>query len=208
MLNGNFLSESGMIVYRDLSGEKNLWMKIFLRGSGIINVTAKKAGGDTEPLLWGKFTLRKKQRSSNYFVEDFEVVDDMLKIRQRKDSLFMVFRWLKLVIKFLAPYQPDDELLANLYWSMKLLSEPVVPVEAASWKFLWRWISSWGLAPDLVDFHASQNFNHDEIVLLAQISMLSANDVIKLFSGKLSPNIRENSFKIASSLAEKFLIQK
>lgn len=208
MLDGNFFSASGVILYRDLSGERNLWLKLFLKEVGIVNVTAKKAGGDTEPLLWGKFQLKKKRRSTNYFVEDFEVFDDMLALRQREDSLFTAVKWLKLVMKFLTAGQPDDELLANLYWSMKLLARPQIPAEVSDWKFLWRWLESWGLAPDLVNFYRTQNFNHDETVLLAQISLLNVNDIIKLFAGGVSRNIRKNSFKIAAREAEKFLIEK
>jgi hypothetical protein len=42
---------------------------------------------------------------------------------------------------------PSDALLANLYWSMKLLGR--VPPEVADWRFLWRWLKGWGLAPQL-----------------------------------------------------------
>ncbi|MBR6900447.1 MAG: hypothetical protein IKN30_00095, partial [Synergistaceae bacterium] len=123
-------------------------------------------------------------------------------------SLFTAVKWLKLVMKFLTAGQPDDELLANLYWSMKLLARPQIPAEVSDWKFLWRWLESWGLAPDLVNFYRTQNFNHDETVLLAQISLLNVNDIIKLFAGGVSRNIRKNSFKIAAREAEKFLIEK
>lgn len=211
MLNGGivpFFNSSGVILYRDFSGEKNLWLKLFLKEAGLVNVTAKNSSGDCEPFLWGKFRLKKKHKTVNYFIEDFEVFDDMLALRGRKDTMFTAIKWIKLIMKFLAAGQPDDNLLANLYWSMKLLEQPHVPVEVSSWKFLWRWLESWGLAPDLVNFYTSQKFNHDEVVLLAQISLLNVKGVIDLFSEKISPNVREHSFKIAASLAEKFLIEK
>ena len=208
MLEGNFLKASGVVLYRDVSGEKNLWLKLFLKEFGIVNVTARHSNGDTEPFIWGKFGLRKKKNSVNYYIDDIEVADDMLLIRKSRNSILTAVKWTRKIIKFLTSEQADDDLLANLYWSMKLLEEPRVPVEASSWKFLWRWLESWGLAPDLVNFYSSQRFNHDEIVLLTQISLLNVKGVINLFSNKLNPNIRENSFKIAAELAEKFLIEK
>ena len=208
MLEGNFLKASGVILYRDLSGEKKLWLKLFLKNFGIVNVTAKKSNGDTEPFMWGKFELRKKKNSSNYYIEDFEAADDMLPMRKRRDAIFTALKWTKAITKHLEQSQADNALLANLYWSMKLLEEPVVPVEASNWKFLWRWLESWGLAPDLVNFYTLQNFNHDEIVLLTQLSLLNFRGVAELFERKINPNVRENSLKIAAELAEKFLMEK
>ena len=208
MLEGNFLKASGVVLYRDVSGEKNLWLKLFLKEFGIVNVTARHSNGDTEPFIWGKFGLRKKKNSVNYYIDDIEVADDMLLIRKSRNSILTAVKWTRKIIKFLTSEQADDDLLANLYWSMKLLEEPRVPIEVSNWKFLWRWLESWGLAPDLVNFYSSQRFNHDEIVLLTQISLLNVKGVINLFSNKLNPNIRENSFKIAAELAEKFLIEK
>ena len=113
-----------------------------------------------------------------------------------------------MIMKRLDNDQPDDDLLADLYWSMKLLEDDKVPPEVSDWKFLWRWLEIWGLAPELADFYAQNNFNHDEIVLLTQISLLNTKGVGNLFSKNLSPNIRKNSFNIAAELAEKFLIEK
>ena len=208
MLEGNFLKVTGVIFHREISGEKNLWLKLFLKDYGIVNVTARRADGSTEPFIWGKFELRKKSKSVNYYVDSIEIADDVLKIRKSRASVLTVLKWTKLISKFLTQNQADNDLLANLYWSMKLLEEPRVPCEIANWKFLWRWLESWGLAPNLVDFYSSKNFNHDEIVLLTQISLLSVKDIIKLFSNKINLKIRENSFKIASDLAEQFLSEK
>ncbi|MBR2208876.1 MAG: hypothetical protein IJ859_08750 [Synergistaceae bacterium] len=208
MLEGNFLKASGVILYREISGEKNLWLKLFLKEFGLVNVTARRSNGDTEPFIWGKFELKKKKNSVNYYVNEIEVFDDMLPIRERREAILTTLQWTRLIKKFLTTEQADDDLLANLYWSMKLLEEPRVPIEVSNWKFLWRWLESWGLAPDLVNFYSSQKFNHDEIILLTQISLLNVKGVIDLFSKKLNPNIRENSLKIAAKLAEKFLIEK
>lgn len=208
MLDGDFFTASGVILRRDLSGEKGMWLKLFLKDAGIVNVTAKKTSGDSEPLLWGKFNLKKKRKTTNYLIDDVEVVDDMLRLRTRREALLMAFRWGGMVAKFLEPGQPDDDLLANLYWSMKLLGEPRVPVGVVNWKFLWRWLEGWGLAPDLVEFYTEQHFKHDEVVLLAKLSMLNANGIWKMFASGRGSNVRERSFKAAASLAEKFLNEK
>ena len=208
MLTGDFVSASGVILYRDLSGEKNLWLKLFLKGFGAVNVTAKKSSGDTEPFVWGKFGLKKKKNSVNYYIDEFETADDMLSLRRSRATFLTALKWTKMIMTRLDDGQPDDDLLADLYWSMKLLEDVHVPAEVSDWKFLWRWLESWGLAPDLADFYAQNNFNHDEIVLLTQISLLNTKGVVNLFSKNLSPNIRKNSFNIAAELAEKFLIEK
>ena len=208
MLAGDFVRASGVVLYRDLSGEKKLWLKLFLKGFGTVNVTAKKSSGDTEPFIWGKFGLKKKKNSVNYYIEEFETSDDMLSLRRRRESFLTALKWTKMIMKRLDNGQPDDDLLADLYWSMKLLEDDRVPAEVSGWKFLWRWLESWGLAPELADFYAANNFNHDEIVLLTQISLLNTKGVGNLFSKNLSPNIRGNSFMAAAELAEKFLIEK
>mgnify|MGYP003571566888 CR=1 FL=1 len=208
MLEGNFLKISGVILHREISGEKNLWLKLFLKDFGIVNVTTRHADGSTEPFIWGKFELKKKSKSVNYYAEHIEITDDFFKIRKSPDSILTVLKWIKLIPKFLTLDQADNLLLANLYWSMKLLEAPQIPFDIADWKFLWHWLEIWGLAPDLVNFYSSQKFNHDEILLMTQISLLSVKDIIKLFSQKINLKIRENAFKIASKLAEKFLTEK
>ena len=208
MLEGDFLVASGVILHREISGEKKLWLKLFLKDFGIININSRRSLGDSEPLTWGKFSLVKKKKSVNYSINDIEIADDMLSLRTRRDSIVTALKWMKIISKFLTPEQPDNDLLANLYWSMNLLKDSRVPADAADWKFLWRWLENWGIAPDLVNFYTLQNFNHDEIILLTQISLLNVKDIIKLFAGNLNANIRENSFKIAAGLAEKFLMEK
>ncbi|MBR0233586.1 MAG: hypothetical protein IJQ47_06025 [Synergistaceae bacterium] len=204
----SFLMTKGVILYREISGESNLWVKLFLHEIGIVNVTARKPTGDTEPLIWGRFSLKKKQKGKNYFIDDTEIVDDMFNIRKKKDTIATAFNWTKLLIKYLAPEQPDDELIVIFYWNMKLLCENIVPPEASNWRFLWQWLKIWGIAPDLKDLLTRMNFNHDEILLLNQIASLNINKVIDLFSKPLNYNIRENAFKIASKIAVKFLDEK
>ena len=204
----NFVTASGITLSRKILGENSLRVTLFLKDIGLITLGSKNFGGDSEPFVWGKFKLQKHKRVRSYFVYDIEVFDDMLKLRQRKESLLAVIRWTKLLMKSLTPEQPDNALLANLYWSMKLLCVPYVPTEATDWRFIWQWIDSWGLAPDMLNLYADKRFNAEELSLLAQIIILNTRGVIDLFAKPINGNIRENIFKIASKIALTFLNEK
>ena len=203
--NKTFINASGVILSRKISGENSMWITLFLREKGIIETSSKFSGGDNEPLVWGNFVLRKKIKSKNYFIDDIEIFDDMLSLRKRKDTIMTAMKWTKTITKYLIREQPDDDLLTNLYWSMKLLSEPKVPSDASDWRFIWRWLQEWGLAPDFVSFYTSMKFNADEIHFLSQIAQNDTKGVIDLFSKPLNNKIRENIFKIAAKITVKFL---
>ena len=204
----NFTTVSGVTLVRNILGERNLRVTLFLKDIGIISIGSKNFGGDSEPFLWGQFRLQKNRLVRTYFVYDIEVFDDMLQIRYKKERMIAVLKWSRLILKYLAPEQPDNDLLANLYWSMKLLCAPNVPYDAADWRFIWKWIESWGLAPDVVNLYSNKNFNKDELSLLVQILLLNTKGVMELFTKPLSTNIRENVFKVASKIALTFLNEK
>ena len=203
-----YLTGSGTLLARDVSGYTNFWVKLFLKDVGIIYTTAPRASGETEPFIWGHFYLKKKSKGKGYYIFDTEILDDMFFIRKSKQTILTSFKWTNAILKYLLPEHPDNNLLANLYWSMKLLSAKHIPIEAIDWRFTWKWLEGWGLAPDLVSFHSSKNFNRAEIILLTQISMLNVQGVMELFTKPLDKEIRENVFKVASRLAEGFLIEK
>ena len=210
-----YIKAVGVNLSRKEYGEDTLWIKIFLRGYGIITGTAPSFGsrrghfgGETEPFVWGEFTLKKKQKSPNYFIEDVDIKDDMLDIRWGRSPIVSAFKLSELVLKYLMPGQPDDVLLANLYWNMKLLTCRNIPVEVAEWRFVWSWLEEWGLAPDLVDFHRYRKFSDDEIVLLTKLSRLNYEGVRRLFSMPIGLDIRENALKIAVKRAIEFLDEK
>ena len=208
MFNGeDFTTAKGVTLSREISGENNLWVRLFLQGEGVVSLSSKNFKGDSEPFIWAIYNFRKNSKNAKYFVSDIDVKDDMLALRRSRETILTAFSWAKLLAKFMPHEQPDDELLGNLYWNMKLLSQPSVPYYVPAWRFIWQWIEQWGLAPDIVDFHASNNFNDDEISLLVQTSSLNAKGVIKLFNSPININIRENSFIIAAKLAAKFLRQ-
>lgn len=149
------LSGTGVVLARARVGEAGLWLTLFLRGEGLLRASAPGAesgsvrfGGGTEPFVWGTFQLH-KGRGGSLYLSGVDIADDMLPLRKRPEALYMAVRWSRLVKRFLPFEYPADDLLANLYWNMRLLSSPQVPPAAAEWRFLWRWLKEWGLAPDL-----------------------------------------------------------
>ncbi|MBQ3586052.1 MAG: hypothetical protein II964_04975 [Synergistaceae bacterium] len=208
MFNGeDFITAKGVTLSREISGENNLWVRLFLQGEGVVSLSSKNFKGDSEPFIWAIYSFRKKSRSAKYFVSDIDVKDDMLAVRRSRETLLTAMKWSNLLAKYMPHEQPDDNLLTYLYWNMKLLATPSVPYYVPDWRFLWQWIMLWGLAPDIAEFHASKNFSNDEIRLLVQTLNLNAKGVIKLFTAPININIRENIFIIAARLAVKFLRQ-
>lgn len=149
------LKASGVVLARSQMGEGGLRLTLFLKGQGVLWASAPGAergrvrfGGGTEPFVWGAFQLH-RGRGGGLYLNGVDVADDMLGLRRRPEGLLMAVSWSKLLSRRLMPEHPDDGLLAALYWNMKLLADPNVPPEAAGWRFLWHWLSSWGLIPDL-----------------------------------------------------------
>ena len=155
MTQQGLLKASGVVLARSQMGEGGLWLTLFLKGQGLLRASAPGAergrvrfGGGTEPFVWGAFHLH-RGRGGGLYLSGVDVADDMLPLRRRPEALLVAVGWSKLLTRRLMPGHPDDGLLANLYWNMRLLCVPHVPPEAAEWRFLWRWLAEWGLAPDM-----------------------------------------------------------
>ena len=208
MFNGeDFITAKGVTLSRELSSENKLWVRLFLQGEGVVSLSSKNFKGDSEPFIWAVYSIRKNSLNSKYFVYEIDVKDDMLTLRQSRETLSTVLNWTKLIIKYTPHEQPDDDLLSILYWNMKLLASPSVPYHAADWRFLWQWLEHWGLAPDIVNFFSSNKFTNKEITLLIQVLNLNVKGVIELFNSQLNASIRENIFKVAARLSSNFLRQ-
>ena len=207
-INESYIMTSGVILSRTLYGENTYYLTLFLKQYGLMNVTsiAHLYAGDKEPLTWAVFKLRKKTRSRNYYVEDTDIKEDMLNIRKSKGQILTALSWCKLLIKYLDLLQPDDELLNNLFWSMKLLCDVSVPPEASNWRFLWRWLNLWGLAPDIDSFLMPKRFTRDEIMLLSFVADSNTKTVSEFF--KIHSNITGNFFRKAYDLSVKLLNEK
>ena len=202
--NEEFVTAKGVILSREPQGENHLWTTLFLENYGIVSLSSKNFKGDSEPFVWGYFDFKRKSRSTNYYLCESDIKDTMLNIRRGREPIVTAMNWTKYLKRYLMPEYPDNELMNTLYGCMKLLTRPFIPVDAAEWRFLRRWLEEWGLAPELEAFHASNGFKKEEISLLAKTSALSETELIALFTGTINPNIRENIFKVASKLAKKF----
>ena len=204
----DFVTTSGVILARTISGESGLRVTLFLRDIGLIAMSSANFGGDSEPYVWARFNLKKNKRVRSYRVHDIDVQDGMFRLRDRRESMLTVISWAKLLLKYVEFEQPDNELLTILYWNMKLLCVDCVPPEAINWRFVWQWLTTWGLAPELLELYAAKNFNADELSLLAQLILLTPNEIPKLLSQPLSKKLRRNVFNIATKIALTYLNEK
>ncbi len=145
-------NNSGVVLSRSRSGESSLKLTLFLKNRGIIYTLAPgavggrtKFGGGTEPFVWGVFNLR-QGKNNGFYLTDVDIADDMIGLRRRPEALFIAIKWGRLITRYLISENPDDELLANLYWNMRILCCENIPVDIADWRFIWRWLMLWGLS--------------------------------------------------------------
>lgn len=146
-------SSSGVILRRSIHGEGNIGIYVFLKRMGPMWINAPgsargrvRFGGATEPMTWGVFHIYKGPRSC--YLKSVEVKNDLWSIRKNHILLKTCLKWLKLLSGNLLEAHPDDKLLGILYWSFELLQKEAEP-EMVNWRFLWRWLNLWGIAPDL-----------------------------------------------------------
>ena len=133
-----------------------MFLDLFLKGFGRLPVYARgggrgsiRFGGTVEPLVWGEFKLYKSGKGGCLILRSVEVKYDSfaLKLRNSREVLLTAFNWIKMLIIYLEESRADDKVLSCFYWGLKLLEEGV-PVEIADWRFVWRWLNIWGLAPE------------------------------------------------------------
>ena len=212
-MDSGFQSASGVVLSRRIVGEGDLLLTLFLKGMGLTFVSARGAatgkvrfGGGTEPLVWGSFSLYRSRGGDEgkKYLKGVDVADDMLKLRSRADALFAAVRWAKLLKRHLMDDHPADDILANFYWNMKLMSDGEIPVEAAEWRFLWRWLKTWGLAPDLSLFVDGSEV---ELQLLRHFAVAKASDLkaSALNAPKKMDQRHKRLFENAARRAEGFL---
>jgi len=147
-------SAAGTVLRRKISADGDMVLDLFLKGFGRLPVYARgggrgsvRFGGATEPLIWGDFEIYKSGKGGRLILRSIDVKYDALKLRASKDVIFTAINWIKMLIMYLEEGRADDKVLTCFYWGLKLLEEGV-PVEIADWRFVWRWLNIWGLAPD------------------------------------------------------------
>ncbi|HPI97648.1 MAG TPA: DNA repair protein RecO C-terminal domain-containing protein [Synergistales bacterium] len=150
-LRQGYYSASGIITKRTISPKGDIFLNLFLKGFGIIWVIAPgsakgkvRFGGALEPSTWGVFTLYKGP--TNFYLKTVEVKVDSWELRHRPRGLKTYFSLLQLINSLLPQGHPDDELLVHLFWARDLLIRDC-HMELVEWRFLWRWLKVWGLAP-------------------------------------------------------------
>ena len=205
-----FESASGVVLNRRVTGEGDLNITLFLKKLGVVYVSAKGAasgkvrfGGATEPLIWGAFALyRPRDESGRLYLKSVDVADDMLALRSRPEAIFVAARWSKLLMRRLMEGHAADDLLANLYWSMKLLCGNL-PVEVAEWRFMWRWLKAWGLAPDIFECASGTS---SELDLLRFVSTAKTPELESFVPREVLVS-KKRLFADASRRAETFLVE-
>ena len=211
-INININSE-GIVLSLNSYGDKNIYAGLFLMDYGRVKASLqhyspqkKNTSRELQQFSWANFDIVQNKRTRNYYIRDLNIISDSSRINMNRETLYTALRWSEIVKKYLIPKQADNDLLINLRDNLKLLENSnTVPVYAAEFRFIWLWLEEWGLAPDLINFYTSRNFNNDEIILLTQIQGLDSENVIKLFSYHVSKKIRKNALKIAINLALNFL---
>jgi len=205
-----FESASGVVLNRRVTGEGDLNITLFLKKLGIAYASAKGAaggkvrfGGAIEPMVWSAFALyRPKDDGGRLYLKSVDIADDMLPLRSRPEAIFAAARWFRLLMRRLMAGYVDDGLLANLYWSMKLLCGNL-PVEVVEWRFMWRWLKAWGLAPDISECAKG---TPSELELLLFVSAARAEDIESAIPREILES-KKRLFFDASRRAEAFLTE-
>lgn len=145
------LKLSGVVLRRDVSAEGNVSLYLFLKETGPVWVSAPGAsrgrirfGGAIEPLVWATFNLYKGTK--RFYLKSADVKEDFWSLRKDPEKIRRLLEWDGLLCEHLVPGLPCDEVLALFYWSGVLLKDGVHPL-AAEWRFLWKWLYNWGIAP-------------------------------------------------------------
>jgi DNA repair protein RecO (recombination protein O) len=148
------IKERGVVLRRVDTPEGNRRVYLFLARYGPVWASAPGAargkarfGGSTEPMVWGIMHLYRGP--NRFYLRDVDVRKDFWSLRNQPRKMRRAIEWIRTVSTTLLPMHPGDELLPLLYWSLCSLEEESVPGVIVEWRFLWRWLRLWGLAPDL-----------------------------------------------------------
>lgn len=147
------IKRTGVVLRRGNYMEGDIAALLFLKSGGTNWVYVPGAskgsmrfGGALEPFVWGHYQLYQSKRKT--YLKEIEVTEDFWALRRHPRAVIQAVRWAKMLERHLIPGYPYDDLLALFYWALKALSEGVAP-ELLDARFLWRWLLSWGIAPDL-----------------------------------------------------------
>jgi DNA repair protein RecO (recombination protein O) len=149
-----FIKRTGVVLKRGNYMEGDAAVLLFLKDTGTTWVYVPGAlrgsnrfGGALEPFVWGRYQLYQSKRRT--YLKEIEVEEDFWGLRKRPKSVTQAVQWTLLLERYLIGGYPYNDLVALFYWALKALQSGVSP-EVVNARFLWRWLYSWGIAPDLL----------------------------------------------------------
>ncbi len=148
------VKRTGVILNRGNYMEGDLSIQLFLKDSGTTWVYlpgasrgSQRFGGAVEPLVWGRYQLYQSRRRT--FLKEVEVTEDFWELRRAPKAVLQAVQWVGYFNKYLIAGYPYNDLLALFFWALKALAQKI-PESVVNARFLWRWLLSWGIAPDLI----------------------------------------------------------
>ena len=143
----------GVVLKRRISPEGDVSLYLFLKEAGPVYVQAPGAsrgrvrfGGAIEPLVWAAFNLYRGERT--FYLKSADIKEDFWGLRGKTAAINRLLEWDGLLCRHLVPGLQCDEVLTLFYRSGLLLKEGVHPL-VVEWRFLWKWLNEWGIAPSL-----------------------------------------------------------
>ncbi len=147
-----FFKTRGAVLRRVESREGDLSLYLLLEKTGPIWVAApgaakgkRRFGGAAEPLIFGIYSLYSGR--NRLYLKDIDVKEDFWTLRKKPLHLRGGLALAKLIVDYLPPNHPCNELLSLFFWALRSLEEGASP-DIVEWRFLWRWLKYWGIAPD------------------------------------------------------------
>lgn len=148
------LRKRGVVLRRKDSNEGDRSIYALLEKEGPVWLLAPGAargkvrlGGATDPLVWGTFHIYRGP--NRWYLREIDVRKDFLSLRSSPSRIRCAAEWASSLVKYTFPGHASDDLLPIFYWSLCILESGSLRVDLADWRFYWRWLKSWGLAPDL-----------------------------------------------------------
>lgn len=149
----------GVVLRRNDSAEGNRSVYVILEDEGPVWLLAPGAargkirfGGATDPFVWGNFHVYRGP--NRWYLRDVDVRKDFLSLRSSPGKIRQAVGWAGSLIRHTLPGHPCNDLLPVFFWSLSLLEVPAVREDLSGWRFYWRWLRSWGLAPELDKCHS------------------------------------------------------
>lgn len=147
-----YYKQAGTILLRRDGSREGQSLLIFMRGLGPRWAGAPAAssrnrfGGGTEPLVWGEFSLY--QSPSKLYLQGVEVKEDFLGLRSDAQALLCALRLYKTTARE-TPADCENDALLRMLWSAMLQLKEKTPPYLTEFRYTWKLLDSFGIAPSL-----------------------------------------------------------